>query len=355
MVAKTYTVARNALVPVLVDDEQDLVAANARLSRTATLAGGLAAAVAVGVYSWTSAAVTLGLAAALYVVGALSAWQVRGHVAPLAAMDQVAAVELVRRDVSGAIVDMMVLRAAVGFTIFQFGFSLRSDAAPAWMIGALLMANSSGAFAGTVMSPPLRRRVSERTMFTMALIAPAVTTVVAGLAFNRLSLLAAVFVLGLSASVGRRALDATIQRQAPHARRGQVYAGLETRLELAWVAGACLAVAIRVATWIGLVALAGFLAAVSIAHVRRLQGIGMLRPLPAAPLASRLLVRAETLADSGYYDEALVVARAAAAAAVDPTPPNAADTEEIRRRAGEAIAAARRHIEAPPGAPDGGC
>ena len=35
-------------------------------------------------------------------------------------------------------------------------------------------------------------------------------------------------ILGLAASVGRRALDSTIQQFAPHARRGRVYASLET-------------------------------------------------------------------------------------------------------------------------------
>jgi hypothetical protein len=345
VVAKTYTVARNALVPALVDDQQDLVAANARLSRTATLAGAMAATAAVGVYSLTSAEVTLGAAAALYLVGAVASWHLRRWVPPLETVDQVAVAELVRPDVSGAIIDMMVLRAAVGFTIFQFGFSLRADAAPTWMIGALLLANSSGGFTGTVVSPGLRARFSERSMFTMALVAPAIATAVAGFVFTRISLLVAVFILGLAASVGRRALDATIQQQAPHARRGQVYAGLETRLELAWVAGACLAVAIRVATWVGVMALAAFLAVVAIAHVRRSHVVRVLRPLAVASLADRLLVRAETLMDLGYFDEAVVVARAAGATAARDGPVQAADPVFAREQALEAIAAARHEIE----------
>jgi hypothetical protein len=109
-------------------------------------------------------------------------------------------------------------------------------------------------------------------------------------------------------SVGRRALDATIQLQAPNARRGQVYAGIETRLELAWVSAACLAVAVRVATWVGMLALAAFLAVVAIVHLRRRGGMLTVRPLGAVPLANRLLLRAETLASHHYYDEAIAVA-----------------------------------------------
>ncbi len=63
-------------------------------------------------------------------------------------------------------------------------------------------------------------------------------------------------VLGFTGSIGRRAFDGVVQTEAPHARRGKAYAGLETRLELAWVAGALFAVIARAADWLGLVALA---------------------------------------------------------------------------------------------------
>jgi hypothetical protein len=162
--------------------------------------------------------------------------------------------------VSSAVWDMLVLRAAVRFALFQFGFSLRAEGAPAWVLGVLIFANGFGGFAGTVVSPWLRCHASERSMFTVALIGSALAALAAGVALSRLTLIVAIFVLGMAVSVGRRALDATIQRQAPHDRSGQVYAGIETRLKIAWVSAACLAVALRVATWIGMLALAAFLA-----------------------------------------------------------------------------------------------
>ena len=72
VVAKTYTVSRNALVPAFVEDEDDLVPANARLSRTATLAGAIAASAAVAVYAATSGVWSLRIGAAVYVLGAVS-------------------------------------------------------------------------------------------------------------------------------------------------------------------------------------------------------------------------------------------------------------------------------------------
>ena len=311
VVAKTYTIARNALVPSLVEDEHDLVSANARLSRTATFAGGLAAALAIGVYANTSGAWSLRIGAVVYVVGAMFAWRVRSVAPRLEPVASDAFVELVRPDVSSAVWDMLVLRAAQGFALFQFGFSLRAEGDPAWVLGALIFANGLGGFAGTVVSPWLRRRVSERSMFTAALLGSALVAFAAGVALSRPTLIVAIFGLGMAVSVGRRALDATIQRQAPHARRGQVYAGIETRLEIAWVSAACLAVALRVATWIGMLALAAFLALVTIVHLRRRGGLLTVRPLAALPLPDRLLLRAETLAAHHFYDEAIVVALSA--------------------------------------------
>ncbi len=308
VVAKTYTIARNALVPALVLDAHDLVSANARLSRTATFAGGVAAALAVLVYANTSGAWVLRIAAVVYVVGAWAAWRVRAVAPRLEPVSSTAFVELVRPDVSSAVWDMVVLRAAVGFALFQFGFSLRAEGDPAWVLGGVLLANGLGGFAGTVASPWLRLRLTERSMFTAALVGSAIVVLAAGVALNRVTLIAAIFVLGMAVSIGRRALDATIQLQAPNARRGQVYAGIETRLELAWVGAACLAVALRVATWVGMLALAAFLAVVAIVHLRRRGGMLTVRPLGAVPLADRLLLRAETLASHHYYDEAIAVA-----------------------------------------------
>lgn len=347
VVAKTYTVTRNALVPTLVDSEDDLVEFNARLSRTATLAGTVAAGVAVALYATTSASVTLVLAGALHLLGAAVAWRIRAVSAPLSQLDVDAIVELVQPDVSSAVWDMMALRAAVGFAIFQFGFSLRAEGEPAWILGLVIAANALGGFGGTIVSPALRRRMTERSMLTAALVVSAAGMTVCGLVFRRSTLIAAIFVLGLSVSVGRRALDATIQRQAPHARRGQVYAGLETRLELAWVAAACLAVALRVATWIGILALAAFLLGVAFLHVRRHAGLRVLRPIAAVPLTDRLLLRAETLADHGFHDEALMLARLARTAAdadVELHTTAAEAREEIERARTQVIEADSRHV-----------
>lgn len=332
--AKTYTVARNGIVPALVEDPDNLVAANARLSRTATVVGGFGSLAAVAVFGATGAAWTLRVAAVVYFVGAVFAPRLRVAVRDrLTPAQPDVLLELARPDVSEAIWVMMVLRGAVGFALFQFGFSLRAGGAPVWVVGAVLVGNSLGAFVGTIVSPPLRKRFSESTMFTMCLVAPAVAVGISSIAFNTATLLAAIFVLGCAASVGRRTLDATIQRQAPDARLGQVYAGLETRLELAWVGAACVAVGMRVASWIGVLALATFLILVALFHLRRRGGLRIMKPVAVAPLHERLLLRAEVLADHGFYDEAIVLAHVVQDQAGRANPPSGVSSRETAKRA----------------------
>jgi hypothetical protein len=332
--AKTYTVARNGLVPAVAEDPDDLVAVNARLSRTATVVGGVGSLVAVAVFGLTAAPWTLRIAAVVYLIGAAFATRLRVAVRNrLTPAEPDVLLELARPEVAEAIWVMMVLRGAVGFALFQFGFSLRAGGAPVWVVGAVIVGNSLGAFVGTVVSPALRVRFSESTMFTICLVAPAIAAGGAALAFHTASLLAAIVVLGCAASVGRRTLDATIQRQAPDARLGQVYAGLETRLELAWVGAACAAVGMRVASWIGVLALAGFLVLVALFHLRRRGGMRIMHPVAVAPLEHRLLLRAEVLADHGFYDEAIVLAHVVQDQAGRAAPPPGTSSRETAQRA----------------------
>ena len=338
--AKSYTVARNALMPTLARGREDLISVSSRLARSATLASSVAAVVATGLYTLLDGRRVLQAAAVVYVVGAFVAGRLRGTPVDSRADHADVARELEQRTVTDAIWAMTALRAAIGFTLFHFTFSLRGEEAPAWTIGALLAANGLGSFIGSVLAPIARRRMSEHRMITIALIAPALMTTIAGFALDLVTLLAAIGVLGISGSIARRALDALFQRQAPHARRGSVYAWLETRFELAWVIAACLAVASQVATWVGLIALAAFLVVVAAVHVRQQFRLTSPEPQPVLSLPERLLDRAERLWELQAYDEAIALARVAQAREL----PTSADEASAR----EAIEAARASLRPGP-------
>ena len=358
VVAKTYTVARNALVPRLVDSDEDLVAANARLSRTASIVGAIAGVGAVALFAAAGGPWTLRLAAVIYVAGAVVAWAVRKVLPQIRGAAHSDVVPMVRIDLTGATADMMVLRAAVGYAVFHFAFSLRAGNDPVWVLGAVVAASSIGGFVGTIVAPGIRARTDEDHMFTLALLGAAGAMLAASAAYARATLVIAMLILGLAASLGRRALDSTIQKFAPPAQRGRIYASLETRLELAWVSGACLAVASRLSTITGVLVLAGFLVVMAAYHVRRHRLVALLDPPPSTPLPDRLITRAETLAGLDHHDEAIVVALSAAqlvgAFAHDPEFQRArevlerqADADELRDTAERVIARARLAVQGP--------
>jgi hypothetical protein len=352
VVAKTYTVGRNALVPLMVETNDDLVAANARLSRTASIVGAFAGVGAVALFATAGGSWTLRAAAVIYVAGGVVAWWVRKVLPAIEESRRSDIVELVRVDFTGAMWDMMVLRAAVGYAMFHFAFSLRAGNDPVWVLGAVIAASGIGGFLGTIVAPVIRARTDENHMFTLSMLAAAGAMLGAALIYTRASLIVAMLILGLAASLGRRALDSTIQQFAPHAQRGRVYASLETRLELAWVGGACLAVASRLSTVVGVLVLACFLVVMAAHHIRRHRLVALLEPSAAAPLPDRLISRAETLAGLDHHDEAIVVALSAAQIAgangLDPELQRARELlhrpsspQELRQTAEQAIERAR--------------
>lgn len=71
----------------------------------------------------------------------------------------------------------------------------------------------------------------------------------------------------MAASVGKQAFDSLVQRDAPDADRGRIFARFEARFQIAWVVGAVIpaAIAIDIAVGavmvmlVGMIALGGYL------------------------------------------------------------------------------------------------
>jgi MFS family permease len=327
--AKVFAVSRNALVPVLVAEREHLVVVNARLARTASIAGAVAAPLAVGVLTQGGAAWVLRFGAVFYVLGAVACWRIPG-VQPVRRDDPSRVVESTEMGAPGirsAAVVMAGMRAAVGFTLFHIGFTLKRAGEPTWIFGAMAAASAAGTFAGTFVAPRMRRRWGEQAMLTMALVPPIAMGVVTALRFHAITVALFAFALGLSASVARRAFDGVVQSEAPHAKRGQAFAGLETRLELAWVGGALAAVSTRAQGWIGMVGLAvGFALLVLERALRNRNRAQVEEAAHGETLPFRLLETANALAARGDCQQAVLVA----AAAVDPAERAGADLHARR-------------------------
>jgi hypothetical protein len=337
VLGKVYLVSRNSLVPVLVTDRSHLVVVNARLARVGAVVGAVAALMGVAILASSGPEWVLRAGALTFGVGSLLAHrlsppQPHQNVSPV-----VEQLELSGPGVRSATLAMGSLRAAIGFLVFHIGFVMKRAGEPTWFFGLLAISVGLGAFVGTYLAPSLRRRLGERVTLTAALASPAVFALATALRFHRITAVALVFVLGLSASVARRAFDCVVQTEAPHARRGQAYAGLEARLELGWVTGALAAVMVSVPGWLGTVVLAAGLGGLALGRVIQPRGAVLIEST-AAPttLPLRLLETAEALAAGGDRQQAVFVAVAAAdfvTPSNTPATPDLADLREIGRTA----------------------
>ncbi|MCB0997322.1 MAG: MFS transporter [Acidimicrobiales bacterium] len=313
VLARTYAVSRIALVPVLVSDRGRLVAANARLARIGTVGGLVGSGIAVAILAAADAQWVLRGAVVVYGVAGLTALRLPLTTSPDAEAPVEEYLELHDPVIQATTLDMAALRAAVGFLMFHLGFVLKTDGAPTWFFGLVAGLSAVGGFAGNIFAPGLRRRYREQAMLTISLTAPALAILVASLRLHEITIVVAVVVLGVAAAVARRAYDSVVQTRAPHAKRGQAYAWLETRLELAWVAGALVAVMARASGWLGMLGLAAGMGAVAALHARRTRTWVALREVRRTdPLAVRLLRTAEQLAAQGDVEQAVVAAVAAA-------------------------------------------
>ncbi|MFT7598431.1 MAG: MFS family permease [Acidimicrobiales bacterium] len=316
VLAKVYVVSRNALVPAIVDDRDHLVVVNSRLARAGGAAGVIAALIGLALLQVGGATWVLRAGAMSYGLGALAALRIPPPKAVESPSAAIETTEMSGPGIQSATIAMAGLRMATGFVFFHIGFALKTSGQATELIVAVAGAGAIGGLVGTFVAPQLRKRFDEPFMLTGALLVPAMAAGLAALRFHGSTAVLLSFSLGLAGSVGRRAFDSVVQTQAPHARRGRAFAGLETRLELAWVVGSVVAVIARSPDWLGLVALAVGLSLVVVDRIdsnRRTSGVEAEEATATLPI--RLLQTADALALQGDRQQAVLVALAAADAA----------------------------------------
>lgn len=242
--AKTYNVSKSALVPTTVTGDDELVTANSRLSLISGFMGLVAAVpgailLTVGGSKWV-----LGLAAIVFVVGAVFAAQLPpAQVAVEGPSDEERA-ELRSGLILLSATAMGLLRGIVGFLTFLLAFDLRGGDAPAWHFGVVLAVSAAGSITGSALAPRLRRATTEENILTGLLGLTAVSGVISGFVGGLVGAAFLAASVGIAASAGKQAFDAIVQRDAPDANRGRSFARFETRFQLFWVAGAIIPVVV---------------------------------------------------------------------------------------------------------------
>ena len=291
--SKAYLVTRSAAAPRLLPEQLTLVKANGRLSLAGVIGAGVAGALAGGAASLGGAAWALRVAALLFAIGTVLAILLPPRVdstegekpAPLVGL---ATGTARRRGISGEVVTALRantgLRWLSGFLTIFLAFLVRTHPFPGWedrktlLLALVLGAAGVGNSVGTVLGAALKI-ASPRTIVLTTLVADAVMVVVAAVHFSLTTAVAVGFVAGTGQQLGKLALDSQIQDSVPEHMRTSVFGRSETLLQLSWVIGGIIAVAIPTNASVGMILAAVVL--VCWASVVLIWNSGHSLPIPA--------------------------------------------------------------------------
>jgi hypothetical protein len=275
-----------------------LTSANARLSvfglATAGVAGGLAAGiVAVLGFDWE-----LGATALVFAVAGVLAVRLPPHVdVPAGELpaDVLTTAEIPvgsrRRRVSPHVVLALRANAALrglgGFLTIFSAFLVQATYDDGWAatlaLGAIAAAAGLGSFVGTAIGSRMHAAAPDRLVLISAASAAAITLLAA--VFYSFAMAAVVAgVAAVTNALGKVALDAIIQREVPESLRASAFARSETWLQMAWVVGGALGIALPPIGWLGFTVAAALLGlAVGLILWSLYRGSRPVRPVGVSP------------------------------------------------------------------------
>jgi MFS family permease len=261
--SKAYGVTRAAAVPRLLPPGQELVKVNSRISLTgiaaAAVSGPIAALTALIGPQWS-----LRYASALFMVATVLAILLPSRVDSAAGEEQIGYGTDARgrrfgipRVVIKALRCNAGLRALSGFLTMFMAFLLRSHPFPGWedrkamMIGLVIGAAGAGSIIGTAIGTRLRNRKPE-SIVVVALAVDAAVTVGCAVFYGLPFALVLGLTVGICQALGKVSLDALIQRESPEVVRTSIFARSETLLQLSWVVGGLIGIAMPLIAHLGL-------------------------------------------------------------------------------------------------------
>ena len=274
---KTYAVSKSAIVPSTVRSEAELVEANSKLGLIAGITGAAAVIPAGLLLHVIGAPATLVYGAMLFVGALVAATRLSPDVVASDAADAEEATELHSSNVQLGAIAMTVLRGLVGFTFFHLAFWLRSQDQGTLWFAAVVGVSALASMLGNAVASPLRTRVREETMLTIALLVCAGAGLAVSVLGGPFGAVVLAGVLNLMAALGRLNFESIVQRDAPGANRGRAFAVFETRFQLAWAIGAFVAVALQVSGSIGFLIVGAVAVATSVHLLGRRRAGGSTR------------------------------------------------------------------------------
>lgn len=260
ILSRVHGIARNALLPVALDQPTQLVAANARLAMISVVGGAAAAPLGGALVFLMDGRAALVAAALAYGVAAAS-----GRLLPRLRAEASDARPTRRlriplpRHVRLAQVATAVVRLLNGFLLLLLAFAFKDLGGGLLDFGTVLVAGGAGFGLAAVASPRLERRLREEPMVVAGLALEAAAAFIAGQWFGLLAAASLAAAAGFAWGTAKLAFDGLLQRHVPAIGRGAAFTRSETLFQLAWVVGAVIPTGIPLPTSIGLV-LAGLAA-----------------------------------------------------------------------------------------------
>nr|WP_307808111.1 MFS transporter [Streptomyces oryzae] len=290
--SKAYGVVRSAVVPRLLPPRISLVKANSRVTLAGLLATGAAAPAGAGLHLLGERWPLYG-AFAVFLVGTFLSFSLDHKVdsakgerpARLAPTAQETPAEQQRgprpglRTVGVSVLSALLanssLRALSGFLTFFLAFLLREH--PFEGLGAVVslgfvgVAAGAGNALGTAIGAWLRARGPEVIIICVLFCALGAALVAVAL-YGTATVTAVAATAGIVQALGKLSLDALIQRDVPDQVRTSAFARSETLMQMSWVAGGALAMALPLIGRLGMGVAAAVVAAGVITSVRGLLG-----------------------------------------------------------------------------------
>lgn len=300
--SKAYGVVRSAVVPRLLPPRFSLVKANSRVTLAGLLATGAAAPLGAGLHTIGPAWPLYG-ACAVFTAGAFLAFTLPHKVDSAKGEARAALADsgtgerfrrhggarrgrrparprpglrTVGRSVLRGLQANSALRTLSGFLTFFLAFLLREHPlgglGPAVSLGLVAVAAGTGNALGTAIGAWLRARGPEMIIATVLTLALGVT-VTAAVFHQVLAIVvvtAAAATAGLCQALAKLSLDALIQRDVPEQVRTSAFARSETALQMSWVVGGAIGIALPLNGVLGLSVAAGILALAAATTVRGL-------------------------------------------------------------------------------------
>ncbi len=266
--SKAYGVARAATIPRLLPDGLTLVKANSRISLSGVIGGalvgglaGIASKLGGGPWALRVAFVAFVIATVLAILLPPAADSVSGE-APQKIR------EALRYHVPGPVVFALRanagLRMLSGFLTMFMAFLLIRHPLPGWedkatllmglVIGAAGLGNTVGIGIGNLL-----KSAKPSIVVVVVLLADTAAAIFCALFYGLFPAMLLGLTAGISQGLGKLALDATIQAEVPERSRTSAFARSETLLQLAWVIGGFIGIALPLNHSVGLFVLAALM------------------------------------------------------------------------------------------------